>query len=549
MPSNVKTYDGSEDPDDHLKIFQAAVKVERRAMPTWCHMFNSTLTGSARVWFDDLPPEFVDSYDDLKEAFLVNFLQQKKCITDPVEIHHIKQKEGESTKDFVQRKLDENKISIKGETSGTSKGQNNDVTVGHNTDECMHLKRQIEELIKAGKLSQVIKELKQGSRKDQSKAAKKGEASGRDKALAFLMVQPWQRVARQRFTQSFSPDPEISSPPLGDEDGTEGPMIIEAEIGGHFIHRIYVDGGSALEILYEHCFNRLRPEIGDTEHSTSTWMNFVVVRSPSPYNGIIGRPGVRKIQAVPLTAHGMLKFRVPGGILTLRSNKIILLECTMVSGPEAQPFASTRAAEERIKVAIHPKYPEQTIAIGSTLTEEGKRSCAEKEKEPSTGKKQVNTRRSIKTCGSWHHKGSSLPQLVVKPECQSNLPTFGRQGIPEANLQELEVEAAFKEIKKLIAELPTLTVPMENEELIVYLAAAREAVSAVLMTEREAKPSVSIKRQILADFIVERPKDDSLVAPMEVEEELPDPWTLFTDGSSCVDSSGAGLILTNPEGT
>ncbi|GKE25310.1 hypothetical protein Tco_1436822 [Tanacetum coccineum] len=36
MPSNVKTYDGSEDPEDHLKFFQAAAKVERWAMPTWC---------------------------------------------------------------------------------------------------------------------------------------------------------------------------------------------------------------------------------------------------------------------------------------------------------------------------------------------------------------------------------------------------------------------------------------------------------------------------------------------------------------------------------
>ncbi|GJT86970.1 hypothetical protein Tco_1068687 [Tanacetum coccineum] len=188
---------------------------------------------------------------------------------------------------------------------------------GHNTDECMHLKRKIEELIKDGKLSHVIKELKQGGGKDQPKAAKKREASGKDKALAILMVQPWKRV-----TQSFSPDLEISFPPLGDEDGTEGPMIIEAEIEGHFIHRIYVDGGSTLEILYEHCFNRLRPKvksqmvpatapligfsgeiiwpigqislsvkIGDIEHSTSTWMNFVVVRSPSPYSRIIERPG------------------------------------------------------------------------------------------------------------------------------------------------------------------------------------------------------------------------------------------------------------------
>nr|GEU40715.1 reverse transcriptase domain-containing protein [Tanacetum cinerariifolium] len=36
-------------------------------------------------------------------AFLGNFLQQKKYIKDPVEIHHIKQKEGESTKAFMER--------------------------------------------------------------------------------------------------------------------------------------------------------------------------------------------------------------------------------------------------------------------------------------------------------------------------------------------------------------------------------------------------------------------------------------------------------------
>ncbi|GKE60970.1 hypothetical protein Tco_1511337, partial [Tanacetum coccineum] len=65
----------SEDPEDHLKIFQATAKVKRWAMPTGCHMFNSTLTGSAR----------------------------KKCIKDHVEIHHIKQRKGEYTEDFVHR--------------------------------------------------------------------------------------------------------------------------------------------------------------------------------------------------------------------------------------------------------------------------------------------------------------------------------------------------------------------------------------------------------------------------------------------------------------
>ncbi|GJX83768.1 reverse transcriptase domain-containing protein [Tanacetum coccineum] len=68
-------------------------------------------------------------------------------------------------------------------------------------------------------------------------------------------------------------------------------------------------------------------KIGDEEHSTLAWMNFVVVRSSSSYNGIIERPGVRKIQAVPSTAHGMIKFTVTRGVLTLRSRKIIPIEC------------------------------------------------------------------------------------------------------------------------------------------------------------------------------------------------------------------------------
>ncbi|GJX08526.1 hypothetical protein Tco_0196458 [Tanacetum coccineum] len=93
MPSHVKTYDGSEDPKDHLKIFQVAAKVERWAMPTWCHMFNSTLTRNVRVWFDDILPESIDSYDNLKEAFLANYHPAKKLQSrPPSKSHHIKER-------------------------------------------------------------------------------------------------------------------------------------------------------------------------------------------------------------------------------------------------------------------------------------------------------------------------------------------------------------------------------------------------------------------------------------------------------------------------
>ncbi|GJZ80948.1 reverse transcriptase domain-containing protein [Tanacetum coccineum] len=219
--------------------------------------------------------------------------------------------------------------------------------VGHNTDECMHLRKQIEEMLKAGKLSHLIKDLKQNNGKEQPKVTKKRETSDKDKALTILK----------------------------EDEGTEGPMIIEAEIGGHCIHRMYVDGGSALEILYEHCFSRFCPKIKnklipattpligfsgeviwpigqiqvlvkikDKEHSASAWMNFVVIRSPSLYNMIIGRLWVRKLQAVPSTAHGMLKISVEGGVITLKSSKLVPLECAVVSGPDETPSATKKAA-------------------------------------------------------------------------------------------------------------------------------------------------------------------------------------------------------------
>nr|GEV77470.1 reverse transcriptase domain-containing protein [Tanacetum cinerariifolium] len=351
--------------------------------------------GNVRVWFDDLPPKSIDNYDDLKKAFLKNYLQQKKYIKDHIELHNIKQRDGESTKDFVRRyKLES--IDVKGapecmRISGfvhgitgpevikrlhekiPKNGRRNDESnhiflpgrggfrnqqrskrkqdrfslltktpkeifaldkgkfkapppmttpvekhnyakfcefhgeVGHNTDKCMHMRKQIEEMLKAEKLSHLIKEVKQNNGKEQ----------------------PKERVARQRITHSFSPNQEILFPPLGEDEGAEGPMIIEAEIGGHCIHHI----------------------------------------SPSPYNEIIGRSGFRKLQAVPSTAHGVLKISVEGGVITLKSSKLVPLECAMVSGPEETPSAIMSIIKERVKVAINPKYPEQIVMTSFTLTE------------------------------------------------------------------------------------------------------------------------------------------------------------------------------------
>ncbi|GJV89500.1 reverse transcriptase domain-containing protein [Tanacetum coccineum] len=147
-----------------------------------------------------------------------------------------------------------------------------------------------------------------------------------------------------------------------------------------------------------------------------------------------------------------------------------------------------------------------------------------------------------------------------------------------------EAEEAFRQMKQLIAELPMLTALNYTsiEKLVMALVHASkrlkryfQAHPIIVITDQPIqqilsrpkvagrlqkwsielgeyaihyRPRVSVKGQILADFIVERPEKDSPDTPMEEEGELPEPWILFTDGSSCTDGSGAGLILTNPEG-
>ncbi|GJR49359.1 reverse transcriptase domain-containing protein [Tanacetum coccineum] len=52
---------------------------------------------------------------------------------------------------------------------------------------------------------------------------------------------------------------------------------------------------------------------------------------------------------------------------------------------------------------------------------------------------------------------------------------------------------------------------------------------------------------ILADFLIEKP--DEAPPDTSVVETPQEPWILFADGSSCIDGSGAGLILASLEGT
>nr|GEU64326.1 reverse transcriptase domain-containing protein [Tanacetum cinerariifolium] len=569
MPSYIKTYDGSEDPEDHLKIFQAAAKTERWAMPTWFHMFNSTLTGNTRVWKNT-------SKIQLKFTILSSEMgnpQKSSCegrLSEPTKAEtkagqiHPPHKTPKEIMDLDKGKFNPPPPMKTPVEKNTSKFYEFHREIGHTVDECMHLKRE--------------------------------------------------------------------------EDGTKGPMIIKAEIGEHFVHRM----------------------------------------SPSPYKKIIGRPGVRRIQAVPSTTHRMLKFPVTGRTVTLRSSRIIPLECTMVSGPGAPQPVINRVTEEKIQAPERNKaiYEEvkKLVDVGimkevhyhSWLSNpvmakkhdgswrrlknarETYQHLVDKAFQRQIGRnlevyvddlviknrtkqevirdidktfktlREINMKLNPKKCTFGMKEGVFMGYKVnayglkvcldnveavlrlSSPKClkdvqrlngklaslnkflyksaEKSLPFFKtlKKCTKKSDFQWIaEVKMAFKQMKTLIAELPMLTASKEKEELVISLATAKETISAVLMTERDEKqmpvyfvsralqglkinytpmeklilalsfeleehdidyrPRTSVKGQILADFIAEPPEDDPPDIPMEDKEELPDLWTLFTDGSSCID--------------
>ncbi|GJT25230.1 reverse transcriptase domain-containing protein [Tanacetum coccineum] len=85
-----------------------------------------------------------------------------------------------------------------------------------------------------------------------------------------------------------------------------------------------------------------------------------------------------------------------------------------------------------------------------------------------------------------------------------------------------EAEVSFKQMKKLIVELLMLTAPKQKEELIVYLVVAKEAISAVLMTERGGKqlPVYFVSRALQGPEINYTPMEKLVLALLNTNRRL-----------------------------
>ncbi|XP_021985818.1 uncharacterized protein LOC110882015 [Helianthus annuus] len=519
MPTTVKKYDGTTDPDDHMFDFDGAARVEQWPMLAWCFMFAQTLTGAARVWFDALNEGEINDFEEFRRLFLQNFSQQRHYSKEITEVHNIRRKDGESLDSFIDRfnresmqisgvvdqlrisgfchgvrnnqlveKLHENlpktmevlmerarafargknacnpapesdhKMSSwkknggsvfdkapsgsrgrshpygrndrppRGKSSGSrfynlsdlsktpseilsaegmnfpappklrNPGDKNSKKYcdyhharGHNTDDCWSLKQEIEKAVRSGKLSHLVKEVKEGK--------SSGENPNNQPAICMIRRANNQGIKRTSQHLAAWMQQPIGFPPVSLEDVKDGPVIVSAIIAGHKVRRVYVDSGSATEIMYKQCFQQLAPQtkakllqvsmplvsfsgevvqplgqitlpttMGEGSLVRTVNLTYLVVEARSVHNVILGRPGMCAFGMISSTIHGALKFPTEAGIATLYSESAIGVAEIRQSEGNAEP-PSTLTEEW----AIHPHFPEQKIAIGAQLPKQTKK--------------------------------------------------------------------------------------------------------------------------------------------------------------------------------
>nr|GEV27296.1 hypothetical protein [Tanacetum cinerariifolium] len=171
--------------------------------------------------------------------------------------------------------------------------------------------------------------------------------------------------------------------------------------------------------------------------------------------------------------------------------------------------------------------------------------------------RKINMKLNPKKCSFGLVEGVFLG-YVITPE--------GIKPCPDktAGVLQLPSSQTVKELKQHLSDLPLLVAPNPQEELIMYLSATYRAVSTVLMKERGTTqtPIYFISRALQGLELNYSPMEKLVLSLVFAAKRLrcqrpascpaaaaqEEPWTLLTDGSSCVNGSGAGLILTNPEG-
>ncbi|GAV71618.1 hypothetical protein CFOL_v3_15108 [Cephalotus follicularis] len=114
-------------------------------------------------------------------------------------------------------------------------------------------------------------------------------------------------------------------------------------------------------------------------------MTFLVVDTPSPYNAIIGRPGLNLLEAIVSTRHLLMKFPTRFGVGEVRGDQQVARQCykTAIANKGKDKVLTIanvklrggmeperpQPVEDVVQVALHEGNTEQVFQVGSQLGE------------------------------------------------------------------------------------------------------------------------------------------------------------------------------------
>ncbi|XP_074369539.1 uncharacterized protein LOC141710961 [Apium graveolens] len=74
----INSFDGSTDPSDFINLFDGRMDFFGHSEMARCRFFSTCLKGTALNWFNNLPPQSIDSWTNLKSKFRNRFSSNKK---------------------------------------------------------------------------------------------------------------------------------------------------------------------------------------------------------------------------------------------------------------------------------------------------------------------------------------------------------------------------------------------------------------------------------------------------------------------------------------
>nr|XP_027088686.1 uncharacterized protein LOC113710036 [Coffea arabica] len=326
--------------------------------------------------------------------------------------------------------------------------------VGHDTEGCRALRKEIEDLIQHGFLGRFVQQGRPGQEPGRTYRGDRGEGQLRGRPERRDV--PWDHSPDQDTQNLTGVINTIAGGPTGgdshaarknrrllsegndslkrlrmDEEITFGPrdavplasgnheaIVIDVVTNNYRVKKVYVDQGSAVDILFYRVFKELgledgqltpvrtplvgftgppiTPEgmitlmvtVGQAPKCRTIPVNFVVVKQQSPYNVFLGRPALNAFRAIPSSLHLSVKFSTPGGIAEVHGDPEVARTCYLavlwghekviaqtttlepyIPGEEARQLGTQDQIEE---FPLREDRPDQVLRDGASLPPEEK---------------------------------------------------------------------------------------------------------------------------------------------------------------------------------